>query len=311
MKSQYDRTALTEEHLKDDKKVKFYTGLPSYTVLLAIFNLIAPCVADHQRHVITKFQQYVMVLMRLRLNLNEVDLSYRFGIGQATVSRLFDKWVSVMFTVLGPLVKWPEQAEVLRTMPVDFRKSFGHCIAIIDCFEVFCERPTGLKARAQTWSNYKHHNTIKFLIGIAPQGAITFISKGWGGRVSDQHLTEHCDILEHLRPGDQILADRGFNVQDSARLYCAEIKIPPFTRGKKQLSKLEVDQSRDLSRVRIHIERVIGVLRQKYTILQGTLPIRLVMAHTSSTKGMYSLIDKIAYVCSALCNCCESVIPFE
>ena len=56
--------------------------------------------ADHQRHVITKFQQYVMVLMRLRFNLNEVDLSYRFGIGQATVSRLFDKWVSVMFTVL-------------------------------------------------------------------------------------------------------------------------------------------------------------------------------------------------------------------
>ena len=62
---------------------------------------------------------------------------------------------------------------------------------------------------------------------------------------------------------------------------------------KKQLSKMEIDQFRDLSRVRIHIERVIGVLRQKYTILQGTLPIRLVMAHTctSSEKGAYSLID--------------------
>ena len=117
-----------------------------------------------------------------------------------------------------------------------------------------------MKARAQTRSNYKH-NTIKFLIGIAPQGAITFISKGWGGRVSDQHLTEHCGILEHLQPGDQILADRGFNIQDSVRLYCAEVKIPLFTRGKKQLSKMEVDQSGDLSRVRIHIERVIGVAK--------------------------------------------------
>ena len=225
---------MTEEHLKDDKKVKFYTGLPPYTVLLAVFNLIAPHVTDHKRLMITKFEQCIMVLMKLRLNLSEVDLSYRFGVGQATISRLFETWIDAMFTVFSPLVKWPNQAEVQKTMPVDFRRRFGHCIAIIDCFEVFCERPTGLKARAQTWSNYKHHNTIKFLIGIAPQGAITFISKGWGGRVSDQHLTEHCGILEHLQPGDQILADRGFNIQDSARLYCAEVKIPPFTRGKKK-----------------------------------------------------------------------------
>ena len=171
-----------------------------------------------------------------------------------------------MYTALSPLVKWPKRTEVQKTMPVIFRKSFGKCIAIIDCFEVFCERPTGLKARAQTWSNYKHHHTIKFLIGIAPQGAIIFLSKGWGGRMSDQHLTQHCGILEYLQPGDQVLADRGFNVQDSARLYCTEVKIPPFTRGKKQLSKMEVDKSRDLSRVRIHVERVIGMLRQKYTM---------------------------------------------
>ena len=70
---------------------------------------------------------------------------------------------------------------------------------------------------------------------------------------------------------------------------------------KKQLSKMEVDQSRDLSRVRIHIERVIGVLRQKYTILQGTLPIRLFMAHTSE-KGTYSLIDMCAVHCVIVVN---------
>lgn len=309
LKSQCDRVAMTKEHLRDDdKKVKFYTGLPSYTVLLAVFNLIAPRITDHQRHTITKFQQFMMVLVKLRLNLTEVDLGYRFGIDQSTVSRLFEKWINVMFAALSPLVKWPKRTEVRKTMPVDFRKNFRRCVAIIDCFEVFCERPAGLKARAQTWSNYKHHNTIKFLIGIAPQGAIIFISKGWGGRVSDQYLTEHSGLLEHLLPGDQILADRGFNVQDSARLYCAEVKTPPFTRGKKQLSKIEVDQSRALSRVRIHVERVIGVLRQKYTILQGTLPIKMLMTHSSDG---YSSIDKVVNVCSALCNCCESVVPFE
>ena len=198
---------------------------------MAIFNLIITHVSDHHRNTLTKFQQFMIVLMKLRLNLSELDLSYRFGVDQSTISRLFEKWINVMFTALSPLVKWPERTEVQKTLPVDFRKNFGQCIAIIDCFEVFCERPNSLKARAQTWSNYKHHNTIKFLIGISPQGAIVFILRGWGGRVSDQHLTEHCGILEYLHPGDQILADRGFNIQDSARLYCAEVRIPPFTRG--------------------------------------------------------------------------------
>lgn len=127
------------------------------------------------------------MVLKLRLNLSEVDLSYQFGLGQATISRLFETWIGVMFTVLSPLVKWPNRAEVQRTMPVDFRKIFGHCIAIINCFEVFCERLTGLKARAQTWSNCKHHNTIKFLINIA-QGDITFISKGWGRPALDRTL---------------------------------------------------------------------------------------------------------------------------
>ena len=49
-------------------------------------------------------------------------------------------------------------------MPMEFRKKFNKCIVIIDCFEVFMERPKGLMARAQTWSNYKHHNTVKILI---------------------------------------------------------------------------------------------------------------------------------------------------
>ena len=47
-------------------------------------------------------------------------------------------------------------------------------------------------------------------------------------------------FLDNLLPGDHILADRGFNVQESVGLHCAEIKIPPFTRGRKQLSAVEV-----------------------------------------------------------------------
>ena len=63
---------------------------------------------------------------------------------------------------------------------------------------------------------------------------MSFLSKGWGGRVTDKHMTENCDLLNKLLPGDIVLADRRFDIQDSVGLHCAEVKIPAFTRGKKK-----------------------------------------------------------------------------
>ena len=106
-------------------------------------------------------------------------------------------------------------------------------------------------------------------------------------------------------PGDVIVADRGFTCNDYASMALAEVKILPFTRGKKQFEKVEVDWSRELSLVGIHVERVIGSLKQKYTILQNVVPISLLKC----SKGTEPIIDKIVRVCCALVNLTPSVIP--
>ena len=77
---------------------------------------------------------------------------------------------------------------------------------------------------------------------ITPPGSISFISKGLGGGVSDLHKTENCGLLQNLLPGDLVLADHGFNIQESIGFYCAEVKIPAFNRGyKPQLSQMELN----------------------------------------------------------------------
>ena len=156
-------------------------------------------------------------------------------------------------------------------------------------------------------SSYKHHNTVKYLIGITPQGTVSFISEGWGGRASDKHLTENSGLLDHLTPGDVILADRGFDIQESVGLFCSTIKIPAFTKGKKQLSGIEVEQTRRIANVRIHVERVIGNIRKKYSILGATQPIDFVTVRN----GDVTTLDKIVTICCALVNICDSVVPFE
>ncbi len=172
----------------NDRKVRFFTGLPSYDIIVGHFSHVSKYLSTGPRSVLSDFDQPIMVLLKLRLNLMDQHIAYRFGVHQTTVSRNFRKVMNVLYSRPKPLIRWPEREQLTLTMPIDFQSKFGRCAIIIDCLEVFCQRPSNLKARAQTWSNYKHHNTVKCLIGIALQGVMSFISEAWGGRVSDVYL---------------------------------------------------------------------------------------------------------------------------
>ena len=114
-------------------------------------------------------------------------------------------------------------------------------------------------------------------------------------------------LLSNLVPGDTILADRGFDIQDSVGLYCSRLALPAFTKGKTQLEGVAVEQTRNIANVRIHVERVIGNIRKKYSLLSDTQPIDFL---TSRDGGMTTL-DKMVYVSCGLINKCDSVVPFD
>ena len=80
-------------------------------------------------------------------------------------------------------------------------------------------------------------------------------------RTSDKYLTEHSGMLKNLKPGDLVMADRGFTIEENLSLYQAKLAIPAFTKGKSQLDPVSVEKTRGIANVRIHVERVIGLLR--------------------------------------------------
>ena len=202
-----------------------------------------------------------------------------------------------MDTRLSPLIHWPERAELRSTMPECFQYSFGKRITvIIDCFEIFIEKPSNLLAQAQTFSSYKHHNTTKVLIGITPQGTISFVFNAWGGRTSDKFLTENCGILDKLVPGDIVMADRRFAIHESVAFKSSELVIPAFTKGKKQPDPLDAEKTRGIANVRIHVERVIGLLLRKYTILQRTLFTEFLMNNPTSPTPVIDHILRVFFL---------------
>ena len=104
-----------------------------------------------------------------------------------------------------------------------------------------------------------------------------------------------------------MLAHRGFDIKDSVGLMLSKLEIPAFTKNKKQLDPICIEQTRNIANVRIHVERVIGNVRKKYSILRDTQPIDFV----TSENGEETTLDKIVHVSCALNNICNSVVPFE
>ena len=104
------------------------------------------------------------------------------------------------------------------------------------------------------------------------------------------------------------LADRGFNVADSLEAHGATLQIPAFTKGKDQLSGIDVEKTRNIANVRIHVERVIGSVRQRFSILSGT---GVLPKEVCQSKDGLVLLDAIVRVCCTLNNMCDGIVPFE
>ena len=140
---------VTAEDFTDEKKIKFYTGL-SAVMFKLLFNFVSPGI-DNTTHKLSKFQEFILFLMWLRLNLLLQDLGYRFIISEATACRVFDKWLQVMYIRLKSQIKWPSRENLLLTMAQSFKSCLdGHVAVILDCFKIRMSRPSSLDARAAT-----------------------------------------------------------------------------------------------------------------------------------------------------------------
>ena len=222
-------------------------------------------------------------------------MSHLFGVSSKAVSSIFTTWIFALYFLFKDCIAWPSRARTNKFMPKSFKKSFPRTRAIIDCTEIFIERPKNPTVNARTYSNYKSHNTFKFLVSITPTGAFNFISNIWGGNTSDRYITEHSGFLDLVSPGDEIMADRGFTIRDLLTERKAYLTIPPFTRkckwGKgKYLNASEIQKTRKIANLRIHVERAIQRLKE-FRMLSQIIP-----------WNMKSLVQPMVTVAAFICN---------
>ena len=235
-------------------------------------------------------QEFLMVMMRLRMALLLEDVAFRFQVSPGLASSTFQTWIRLMRKELSWLILWPSKAATRKNLPSCFRRWYSKVRCIIDCTEIFIETPSSLDIQAQCYSDYKHHTTIKVLVAINPNGLITYVSDCYGGRASDKHIVMDCGFLDHLEPYDEVMADRGFKIREALMTRMASLSIPPSARTGMQMSSEDVSATSRIANVRIYVEQAIGRLKW-FRILKNEMPMLLLPN-----------CDDIVVTCCALCN---------
>ena len=168
-------------------------------------------------------------------------------------------------------------------MPEDFKKKYSSTRVIIDCTEVRCQMPISLQLNGELFSNYKHHTTLKGLIGISPRGAITFISQLYTGSISDREIVARSGFLDlPFEDNDSVMADKGLTIQDLLPLGVS-VNIPPFLGSSSQMpavlhlcmhasASVDVVKTQEIASLCIHVERAINKIKN-FHIWDGVIPL--------------------------------------
>ena len=217
----------------DDKSIHFYTGFPSYSRLMCLYDYLNP--GDNGENIVHCHKQdksrekkntddkkntdehaystqkkgvtgrprnlcardeLFLVLCFLRQGFFQNHLAHLFHISQSSVSRIITTWVNFIYLKLGQLCLWAPRTVIDQTMPASFKEKYPHTRVIIDCTEVFCEMPSSLLLHSELFSNYKSHVTLKSLVGISPSGALTFVSQLYTGSISDKEIVRRSGFAQ-------------------------------------------------------------------------------------------------------------------
>lgn len=236
--------------------------------------------------------------MRLRRKPSITMLADIFGVATGTASRIFISWILFLEQELSFLLPFSTIDEMNGVHIPKAFKEISNLRGIIDCTEFYIEKPGRLASQRSTYSNYKSRNTFKVFLSISPIPHFNFVSNLYSGSISDKEIVRQCGFLDKLMPGDVIMADKGFNIQDLLALREARLLAPPIMR-KGTVSSKASTATRRIAKPRVHVERLIRKLKC-FGILRGVIPMT-----------MKPYVSSIVKVCAALVNLQPSIIENE
>ena len=128
------------------------------------------------------------------------------------------------------------------------------------------KNPVSHPVKDSTYSQYKSSNTFKLLISKSPVLHFNFVSNLYSGSIIDKEIVNVSGFQEKLHPGNAVMADKGFNIQDLLVLHNALLIAPPIMRRNNVCTSINCHKKS------CNIERMIRRLKL-FTFLRGVIPL--------------------------------------
>lgn len=209
---------------------------------------------------ITFEDQIFITLMKVRQNYTNLHLAQLFNCSVATIANIITTFIHVLHDILFKdiMTSIPSRDKNKLSAPSSFSQ-YGSCRIVIDCTDIEVAAPGLMSQQNATYSSYRGMNSFKVIVGVAPNAVITYVSKLYPGSISDKAIVLESGLLKHLTPGDMILADKGFLIQDIVP-HGVSVNIPPFLNG-GTFTESEARATKAIARCRIHVERANARLK--------------------------------------------------
>ncbi|XP_016112059.1 uncharacterized protein [Sinocyclocheilus grahami] len=245
-----------------DEDIRFYTRFATYKHMMAFWEQIEPSTHRMIRVTSSKVTRETGLYVKTRA-LPAIDEFFLFMMHLALGLKQKD-------LVPCNLVVWLPKERVRAYLPEEF-ENFRDTQVILDCTELRCQTPSSLLLQSEVFSNYKSHCTFKALIGMAPHGAVTFVSGLYAGSISDRELFKQSGIIDVLTPDMAIMVDKGFLIDN---LVPCKIHRPAFVTKGTQMSAGEVIHTQSVARLRVHVERLIRRVKE-HKLFDAVIPLSI------------------------------------
>ena len=233
---------------------------------------------------------FFMFWLIAKQGVDRAAAGYLFGIDPRSVGRYFITITCVLEDFIRRQFPVMSDEEIYLTQHLKWAAQMGQPVhSVIDCTEVFTRGCSSGTAHAAMYSEYKGHNTVKFLTGIAANGMVDFISEGITGSTTDKkmclehgHLEWMKRVPTNVRTRDNkpaiklVLADKGFtNVVTDYLQHDIMLATPPRKFIGVPFNDADVKRSRENSNLRVHVERA-NALAKRFKYL--TSPVEITRA---------------------------------
>ncbi|XP_077520302.1 uncharacterized protein LOC144130176 [Amblyomma americanum] len=241
----------------------------------------------------------LLSLIKLHHNMSFALLGVLLGIHRTTASEIFKASVIILAEIMKNAVFWPSKEAVVDNLTVYF-KEYSSVRAVLDCTEIPIQRPKDMESQLLTYSWYKGVYTAKVLVCETPGGHISYVSKAYGGRASDSHITKESKILVLFLPStDSVMVDKGFLIDKLCLEHQSTMVHPPFLCKRKQLTKNKAEKSQSIAAARVYVERAIQRMKV-FKILTGNLGTEL-----------FAYIDDIIKVIAGIVNLSKPIFSSD